>query len=56
MSTGLTAVNVNANAAFHYAGDKVEHLLGQALQLDAADPKQISIAVEMAQSLASPFI
>ncbi|KAG2134732.1 hypothetical protein BD769DRAFT_1665185 [Suillus cothurnatus] len=44
MSTGLTAVNVNANAAFHYAGDKVEHLLGQALQLDAADPKQISIA------------
>jgi hypothetical protein len=55
MSTGLTAVNVNTDATFCYAGDKVEHLLGQALQLDAADPKHISIVVEMAQALASPF-
>ncbi|KAG1812333.1 hypothetical protein EV424DRAFT_1542192 [Suillus variegatus] len=44
-------ITATANAAFCQAGDKVEHLLGQALQLDAADHKHIPIAVEMAQPL-----
>ncbi|KAG2146460.1 uncharacterized protein EDB93DRAFT_1250997 [Suillus bovinus] len=51
MSSELDAVTATANAAFRQAGDKVEHLLGQALQLDAADPKHIPIAVEMAWAL-----
>ncbi|KAG2096505.1 uncharacterized protein F5147DRAFT_778298 [Suillus discolor] len=49
------AVTATANAAFCQAGDKVEHLLGQALQLDAADPKHIPIAVEMAKALTHVF-
>ncbi|KAG1721477.1 uncharacterized protein EDB91DRAFT_1088442 [Suillus paluster] len=51
MSSGLDAVTASINAAFHQAGNKVKHLLGQALQLDAADPKHIPIAVEMAHTL-----
>ncbi|KAG1725238.1 hypothetical protein EDB19DRAFT_1947457 [Suillus lakei] len=35
--------------------DKVEHLLGQAVQLNPADPNNITIAVEMAQALSHVF-
>ncbi|KAG1769729.1 hypothetical protein EV702DRAFT_1049606 [Suillus placidus] len=55
MSSALDAVIATANAAFRHAGDKVKHLLGQALQLDAADPKHIPIVVEMAQALTDAF-
>lgn len=51
MSSKLTAITAAANAGFRNVGDKVEHLLGQALQLDAGDPKHITIALEMARAL-----
>ncbi|KIK31476.1 hypothetical protein CY34DRAFT_111365, partial [Suillus luteus UH-Slu-Lm8-n1] len=35
--------------------DKIKHLLGQALQLDAGDPNHISIAMEMARTLNHVF-
>ncbi|KAG1721013.1 uncharacterized protein EDB91DRAFT_1088606 [Suillus paluster] len=44
-----------ANAGFLNAANKVEHLLGQALQLKPADPKHIAIAMEMAASLSFTF-
>ncbi|KAG1779896.1 hypothetical protein EV702DRAFT_1043285 [Suillus placidus] len=53
--SALDAVTATANAAFCHASDKVEHLLGQALQLDAADPKHIPITMEMAQALTHAF-
>jgi hypothetical protein len=53
MTTSVDATAARANAAFRSAADKVEHLLGQALQLKPADPKQIAIAMEMASSLVS---
>ncbi|KAG1741937.1 hypothetical protein EDB19DRAFT_1827872 [Suillus lakei] len=44
-----TSVNIDNQSGS--GGDKVEHLLGQAVQLDPADPNNITIAVEMAQAL-----
>ncbi|KAG1722547.1 uncharacterized protein EDB91DRAFT_1088097 [Suillus paluster] len=44
-----------ANAGFLNAANKVEHLLGQALQLKPANPKHITIAMEMAASLSFTF-
>ncbi|KAG1731222.1 uncharacterized protein EDB91DRAFT_1085158 [Suillus paluster] len=44
-----------ANAGFLNAANKVEHLLGQALQLKPANPKHIAIAMEMAASLSFTF-
>lgn len=44
-----------ANKAFSDAADKVEHLLGQAWQLDADDPQHLAIAMEMGRALVSPF-
>lgn len=55
MSSKLTAITAAANAGFRNAGDKIEHLLGQALQLDAGDPNHIPIAMEMARTLVSFF-
>ncbi|KAG0693662.1 hypothetical protein DFH29DRAFT_1007066 [Suillus ampliporus] len=55
MTTTIDGIAVQCNAAFHSVGDKVEHLLGQALQLKPADPKHIAIAMEMASSLSDVF-
>jgi hypothetical protein len=55
MSTDSNPVIALANAAFRHVGDKVEHMVGQALQLEAADPKHINIAVEMAHALVCSF-
>ncbi|KAG1717217.1 hypothetical protein EDB19DRAFT_1840717, partial [Suillus lakei] len=55
MTTSVDATAARANAAFRSAADKVKHLLGQALQLKPADPKQITIAMEMASSLSYVF-
>ncbi|KAG1732769.1 hypothetical protein EDD22DRAFT_852686 [Suillus occidentalis] len=55
MSTDSNPVIALANAAFRHVGDKVEHMVGQALQLEAADPKHINIAVEMAHALSHVF-
>ncbi|KAG1731776.1 hypothetical protein EDB19DRAFT_1831595 [Suillus lakei] len=51
MPSGLDAVTAQANAAFRQAANIVEHMLGQALQLDAAHPKHITIAQDMARAL-----
>ncbi|KAG1719411.1 hypothetical protein EDB19DRAFT_1918936 [Suillus lakei] len=51
MPSGPDAVTAQANAAFRQAADTVEHMLGQALQLDAAHPKHITIAQDMARAL-----
>ncbi|KAG1719959.1 hypothetical protein EDB19DRAFT_1918360 [Suillus lakei] len=51
MPSGLDAVTTEANAAFCQAADMVKHMLGQALQLDAAHPKHITIAQDMARAL-----
>ncbi|KAG1761170.1 hypothetical protein EDD22DRAFT_847996 [Suillus occidentalis] len=55
MSTDSNPVIALANATFHHVGDKVEHMVGQALQLEAADPKHINIVVEMAHALSHVF-
>jgi hypothetical protein len=55
MPSPFDAVTAKANAAFRQAADKVEHMLGQALQLGAADPKHITIAQDMARTLVSFF-
>ncbi|KAG2066580.1 hypothetical protein BDR04DRAFT_1121105 [Suillus decipiens] len=51
MTSGLDAIIAEANAAFYHAADKVKHMLGQALQLDAAHTKHITVAQEMAGAL-----
>ncbi|KAG2096759.1 uncharacterized protein F5147DRAFT_839939 [Suillus discolor] len=40
-----------ANKAFSDAANKIEHLLGQAWQLDAGDPEHLTIAMEMGRAL-----
>lgn len=55
MSSAYDAITTKSNAAFHHAGDMVEHLLGQAMQLNAADPQHIDIAMQMARGLVSFF-
>lgn len=49
------AITNASNAAFRQAGDMIEHLLGQAMQLDAADPQHYDIAMKMARGLVSFF-
>ncbi|KAG1719573.1 hypothetical protein EDB19DRAFT_1970983 [Suillus lakei] len=51
MPSGLDAVTAQANATFCQAANTVEHMLSQALQLDAAHPKHITIAQDMARAL-----
>ncbi|KAG1726671.1 hypothetical protein EDB19DRAFT_1914534 [Suillus lakei] len=51
MPSGLDIVTAQANAAFCQAANTVEHMLSQALQLDAAHPKHITIAQDMARAL-----
>ncbi|KAG1835997.1 hypothetical protein DFJ58DRAFT_735277 [Suillus subalutaceus] len=51
----MEQVTANANATFCNAGDRVEHLQGQALQLDRADPKHIAIEMEMVHALSHVF-
>ncbi|KAG2103719.1 uncharacterized protein F5147DRAFT_654631 [Suillus discolor] len=45
-----------ANKSFSDLADKVEHLLGQAWQLQPADQKHISIAMEMGQALVTVLL
>ncbi|KAG1889100.1 uncharacterized protein F5891DRAFT_987478 [Suillus fuscotomentosus] len=40
-----------ANKAFSDAADKIEHLLGQAWQLDAGNPEHLTIVMEMGRAL-----
>ncbi|KAG2127451.1 uncharacterized protein EDB93DRAFT_1109307 [Suillus bovinus] len=56
MTNPLEAVTATANAVFRRTGDMVEHLLGQALQLNGADAKHIPIAIEMEKELANSCI
>ncbi|KAG1720289.1 hypothetical protein EDB19DRAFT_1836058 [Suillus lakei] len=51
MTSPFDHITATANTAFRNAGHKVEHLLGQAVQLNPANPNNITIAVEMAQAL-----
>ncbi|KAG1733411.1 uncharacterized protein EDB91DRAFT_1251418 [Suillus paluster] len=55
MTTVVNWAANKANAGFLNAANKVEHLLGQALQLKPADPKHIAIAMEMVASLSFTF-
>ncbi|KAG1860996.1 hypothetical protein C8R48DRAFT_673572 [Suillus tomentosus] len=50
----MSSSNANiaaANKAFSDAADKIEHLLGQAWQLDAGDPEHLTIVMEMGRAL-----
>ncbi|KAG1906157.1 uncharacterized protein F5891DRAFT_1182358 [Suillus fuscotomentosus] len=50
----MSSSNANiaaTNKAFSDAADKIEHLLGQAWQLDAGDPEHLTIAMEMGRAL-----
>ncbi|KAG2119220.1 hypothetical protein BD769DRAFT_1390525 [Suillus cothurnatus] len=52
MTSGLDTIIAEANTAFCHAANKVEHMLGQALQLDVAHTMHITIAQEVAGALA----
>ncbi|KAG1908946.1 uncharacterized protein F5891DRAFT_974222 [Suillus fuscotomentosus] len=50
----MSSLNANiatANKAFSDAADKIEHLLGQAWQLDAGNPEHLTIVMEMGRAL-----
>lgn len=52
MST-ISDAAATANAAFMHAAAQIEHLLGQAVQLDRADPANVNLLLEMASILVS---
>jgi hypothetical protein len=42
-----------ANQSFRNLADKIEHIVGQALQLRPAHPKHLSLATHMGQAIVS---
>ncbi|KAG2103996.1 uncharacterized protein F5147DRAFT_654515 [Suillus discolor] len=50
MST-ISDTAATANAAFMHVAAQIEHLLGQAIQLDRADPANVNLSLEMASIL-----
>ncbi|KAG1857411.1 hypothetical protein F4604DRAFT_1931516 [Suillus subluteus] len=55
MSSAAHQLIAAANNAFSEAADQVEHVLGQALQLQLEDPKHLSIAMDMAKLMHEVF-
>ncbi|KAG1853105.1 hypothetical protein F4604DRAFT_1686436 [Suillus subluteus] len=55
MSSTAHQLITAANNAFSEAADQVEHILGQALQLQPEDPKHLSIAMDMAKLMHEVF-
>ncbi|KAG1842841.1 hypothetical protein F4604DRAFT_1689761 [Suillus subluteus] len=55
MSSAAHQLIAAANNAFSEAADQVEHILGQALQLQPEDPKHLSIAMDMAKLMHEVF-
>ncbi|KAG1879779.1 hypothetical protein F4604DRAFT_1922989 [Suillus subluteus] len=55
MSSTAHQLIATANNAFSEAADQVEHILGQALQLQPEDPKHLSIAMDMAKLMHEVF-
>jgi hypothetical protein len=45
-----------ANQSFRDLSDKIEHILGQACQLQPADAKHLSLATTMGQAIVSQFL
>ncbi|KAG1840343.1 hypothetical protein F4604DRAFT_1940172 [Suillus subluteus] len=55
MSSAAHQLIAAAKNAFSEAADQVEHILGQALQLQPEDPKHLSIAMDMAKLMHEVF-
>ncbi|KAG1871358.1 hypothetical protein DFJ58DRAFT_837309 [Suillus subalutaceus] len=55
MTPAIDRIHENANTIFRQMADLIEHLLGQALQLDAADPQHVDIALKMANAVSHIF-
>lgn len=49
----ITSIATTANTTFRYSADWIKHLLGQALQLDPANPTNGQLALEIASILVS---
>ncbi|KAG2111433.1 hypothetical protein DEU56DRAFT_762203 [Suillus clintonianus] len=55
MTTSVDWAANSSNLAFRAAADKVDYILGQALQLDPADPRHIALGTELASTLSFTF-
>ncbi|KAG1875511.1 hypothetical protein DFJ58DRAFT_721343 [Suillus subalutaceus] len=55
MTPAIDCIHENANNIFRRTADHIEDLLGQALQLDAANPQHVDIALKMANTVSHIF-